>query len=258
MPREYKYDLSIVVPCYNEEKVLDLTMPPLVDAFQKADVRLQLILVDNGSKDDTCAIIDRLIERGLPVTKGIVPVNRGQGLGYLAGFDLAEGQFVCNLCADGQVQPADVLRVYQAAAQAKAPTLAKARRRFRQDSWVRKIISIIYNGMMLVIFPGMGTLDVNGNPKTLPAEILRQMELVSIDWFLEAELMLKARELRLPVIEVDVPGQLRRAGRSHVRGDALIEFLKNMARYRFGSALTDWRKRHRAQLPTPEALSKLS
>src|SRR6185503_16522335 len=98
-----EYDLSIAVPCYNEEKVLELTMPPLVEAFQNAGIRLQLILVNNGSKDRTSEVIDRLIQSGLPVTKGEVTVNRGQGLGYLTGFRLAEGHFVCNLCADGQV-----------------------------------------------------------------------------------------------------------------------------------------------------------
>lgn len=252
MPNNHEYDLSIVIPCYNEEKVLELTMPPLVETFQASDVRLQLILVNNGSKDRTSDVIDRLIARGLPVTKGEVALNRGQGLGFLTGFHLAEGHFVCNLCADGQVQPADVLRIYRAAVQAPVPSVAKARRRFRQDSWIRKIISIIYNGMMLIIFPGIHTLDVNGNPKILPTESLKQMELSSTDWFVEAELMLKAREMHLPVIEVDVPGQLRQAGRSHVRADALIEFLKNIARYRFGGPLSAWRKRWKRQAHTAE------
>src|SRR5262245_17180638 len=112
------YDLSIAIPCYNEEKVLELTMPPLVEAFEASGVHLQLILVNNGSKDRTSDVIDRLIERGLPITKGEVAQNRGQGLGFVTGFQLAEGQFVCNLCADGQVQPADVLRIYHAAANA--------------------------------------------------------------------------------------------------------------------------------------------
>jgi glycosyltransferase involved in cell wall biosynthesis len=247
------YDLSIAIPCYNEEKVLGLTMPPLAEAFETARVRLQLILVNNGSKDRTSDVIDRLIEQGLPVTKGEVAQNRGQGLGFLTGFQMAEGRFVCNLCADGQVQPADVLRIYQAAVNAPVPSIAKARRRFRQDSWTRKIISIIYNGMMLIIFPGIHTLDVNGNPKILPTDSLKQMEITSTDWFVEAEIMLKAREMKLPVIEVDVPGQLRQAGRSHVRAEALIEFLKNIWRYRFGTALRDWRKRCKTQAHSAHA-----
>src|SRR4029453_8942844 len=169
----------------------------LCDAFRNAGVQLQLILVDNGSKDRTSEVIDRLIAQGLPVTKGIVPVNQGQGLGFVTGFKLCSGRFAGNLCADGQVEPKDVLVVYRAAAAAGIPCVVKARRRYRQDSWGRKVVSVCYNFLMIVLFPGIHTLDVNGNPKILPAKEMRQMELSSRDWFLEAEIMLKARFLDL-------------------------------------------------------------
>ena len=235
-------DLSIIVPCYNEESALELTMPPLCETFRNAGVQLQLILVDNGSKDRTSQVIDRLIARGLPVTKGIVPVNQGQGLGYVTGFELCTGRFAGNLCADGQVEPVDVLMVYHAAVRAGTPCVAKARRRYRQDSWIRKIVSICYNFLMIVLFPRIHTLDVNGNPKILPTAVVKQMELSSRDWFLEAEIMLKARLLRLPVIEIDVFGQLRQAGKSHVRFSTVVEFIQNIIRYRLGWLWADWKK----------------
>src|SRR5579859_4001056 len=81
-------ELSLVMPCYNEEKCLELTVPPLIEEFRNAGVDLQLVLVDNGSTDDTSGTIDRLIARGFPITKGVVPVNQGQGLGVLTGYEL--------------------------------------------------------------------------------------------------------------------------------------------------------------------------
>ena len=235
-------DLSVVVPCYNEESVLELTMPPLCEAFRNAGVQLELILVDNGSKDRTSEVIDRLIARGLPVIKGVVPVNQGQGLGFVTGLQLCNGRFGGNLCADGQVEPEDVLAVYQAAVTAGIPCVAKARRRYRKDSWIRKIVSICYNFGMIVLFPGIHTLDVNGNPKILPAGAMRQMELSSRDWFLEAEIILKARALHLPIIEIDVFGQLRQAGKSHVRFSTIVEFVKNIIRCRLGLLWREWKK----------------
>jgi len=236
-------ELSLVMPCYNEEKCLEKTVPPLAEVFREAGVDLEIVLVDNGSTDGTSKVIDRLIARGLPVIKGVVKVNQGQGLGILTGLRMSRGKYVGYLCADGQVGPESVLVIYRALRSANGQTLAKARRRFRQDSWVRKIVSIQFNALMLLLFPGMPSLDVNGNPKILPTEILQMMELSSTDWFLEAELMLKARHLRLLVIEIDVPGYLRKAGTSNVRMRTVLEFARNILGYRFGAPWRNWCQR---------------
>lgn len=70
-----KPDLSLVIPCYNEADVIRNTATRLVRVFRDRDVKLELILVDNGSKDATGEIIDQLVADGLPVVKVTVPVN---------------------------------------------------------------------------------------------------------------------------------------------------------------------------------------
>jgi glycosyltransferase involved in cell wall biosynthesis len=239
---ERRPELSLVIPCYNEEECLEITVPPLVQAFQQAGVDLELILVNNGSVDGTGAVIDRLIHQGLPIVKAVVPVNRGVGLGILTGLRICRGRYAGYLCADGQVAPESVLLVYRALHAADGRTLAKVRRRFRKDSWVRKIVSIGYNGLMLLLFPGMPSLDINGNPKILPSEVLALMDLTSTDWFVDAEVMLKAQYLRLMVMEIDVPGYLRQRGNSNVRIHTVLEFVGNIVRYRFGGSWRQWRK----------------
>lgn len=226
------YDVSLVLPCYNEEDCLRRTVPPLAEAFQGAGVRLQLVLVDNGSTDRTGEIIDSLAADGLPITKAVVPVNRGLGLGVLSGFSVCRGRYIGYLCADGQVGAGDVLRVYRRLTEAEEPTLAKVRRRFREDSWIRKVVSVTYNALMHVLFPGIGGLDVNGNPKILPADVLRTMGLESRDWFIDAEIMLEARRMGLRVREIDVLGRAREGGKSNVRFATIGEFVRNILRYR--------------------------
>jgi glycosyltransferase involved in cell wall biosynthesis len=244
-------DLSLVLPCYNEAGCLELTVPPLARAFEAAGVNLQLVLVDNGSTDRTSAAIDRLMAQGLPITKATVPVNRGQGLGILTGLDLCRGRYVGYLCADGQVAPASVVAVYQALQAAPAPALAKARRRTRPDGWVRMIVSLAYNTLMRLLFPGLRSRDVNANPKMMPAAVLPLLGLSARDWFLEAEVMLKARRLGLPVIEIDVAGRPRVRGRSHVRLATVGEFLRNIAAQRFGLARPGWVRRAKATRVAP-------
>lgn len=238
-------DLSLVVPCYNEEACLEETMPPLANAFSEAGISLQLVLVDNGSTDKTTEVIDRLIARGLPITKGSVDVNRGQGRGFLTGFDLARGRHIGFTCADGQVLPKDVVAICRAVIEASTPTLAKALRRSRQDGWIRYVVSVGFNTIMRIVFPRVQSFDINGNPKIMPADILRKMELESQDWFLEAEVMLKAWRLGLPVCELSVHGLKREAGDSSVSVATALEFVRNIFVYRFGGPWSDWCKRVR-------------
>src|SRR5688572_4594117 len=124
-------ELSIVVPCYNEEEAVVPTAVELIRAFQGAGVDLELVLVDNGSRDRTPELIDGLVARGLPIVKATVAVNQGFGLGLLTGIAGCHGRFIGWVCADGQVSAEDVLEVYQRLRAASRPALAKARRRYR-------------------------------------------------------------------------------------------------------------------------------
>lgn len=217
-------------------------MSALAVAFARAGIALELILVDNGSTDGTSAVIDRLIARGLPVTKLVVPVNRGAGLGIRTGLAVGKGAHIGYVNADGQVAAEDVVRVYEATRSAPPNAIVKARRRNRPDGVIRAAISIVYNAMMPILFHGISSHDINGNPKVLRASVIRLMQLSSDDWFLEAEVMLKARYLRLPVVEVDVPSERRHGSRSHVRIGTVVEFLWNIAVYRLGGPWRSWRE----------------
>jgi glycosyltransferase involved in cell wall biosynthesis len=229
-------DLSLVLPCYNEEDSLRVTVSPLVRRFREAGCGVELVLVDNGSKDRTSRIIDELIEEGLPVRKQTVAVNQGYGYGVLCGLALSRGAFVGFMGADGQVEPEDVVRLYEIARRAKTPKLVKVRRRFRLDGPVRAAVSLFYNLSASALFGGLGSLDINGSPKILPREVAERMRLESRDWFLDAEVMIKAKRIGLPVYELNVFGRMREEGRSHVKAGTCWEFLVNLLRYRFAGA----------------------
>ncbi|MFL5537798.1 MAG: glycosyltransferase [Longimicrobiaceae bacterium] len=234
--------LSLVLPCYNEEGCLAENALALNEAFVEDGVRLELVLVDNGSTDGTGAVIDALAALGLPVVKVVVPVNRGYGHGIRAGLAACTAPLVGYLCADGQVGAEDVVRTYRLMEGREERVLAKVRRRFRQDSLRRKLVSVNYNLLMLAAFGWLGALDVNGSPKIFSRATLERMRLGSDDWFLDPEVILKARGLGLRVIEIDVEGYARSAGTSHVRRDTVLEFLRNIARHRLGGALAGWRR----------------
>jgi dTDP-4-dehydrorhamnose 3,5-epimerase-like enzyme len=235
-------DLSLVMPCYNEEECLNATASALAQAFHDEGIDLELVLVNNGSTDRTGRIIDELIADGLPVTKVQIENNVGYGDGILQGLDACRAPLMGYLCADGQVAPADVVRTYQLMEGRAERVMAKVRRRFRQDSWKRKIVSIVYNFMMLGLFGWLGAIDINGSPKIFSRKNFMAMRLRSTDWFLDPEIVLKAKLLGLRTIEIDVEGFARQGGTSNVKRQTILEFLANIFRYRFGSLLREWRR----------------
>jgi glycosyltransferase involved in cell wall biosynthesis len=235
-------ELSLIVPCYNEAESIPYTLPSLCAAFAAAGRRLEIVAVDNGSSDATGAKLAELVARGLPVRSVRVAENRGYGHGLRSGIPAASAPWVGFIPADGQVDAEDVVRLFEALAPCGPMTLGKVRRRFRMDGWRRKLVSIAYNGLVLCLWPRLGSIDVNGTPKIVHASVLARMQLTSTGWFLDPELMLKAHYLGVRVLELNAFARMRGHGLSHVRLATCWEFLRELLRYRFTRKLRPWKE----------------
>ncbi len=232
MDRTALPEVSLAIPCFNEAAVLRSTALRIVQAFREIRISLELVLVDNGSTDDTGLIIDKLIADGLPIVKCTVPVNQGYGHGILTGLNACRGRIIGFLHADGQCDPQDVAKVCDVALNIRGPMLVKIRRRFRMEGLRRKITSFAYNVVMNILFPGIGSHDVNGSPKVFPREYLARMEIQSSDWFIDPEMMVRAKAIGLPILEFNVMWQVRPGGQSNVDANTSIEFIFNLLKYR--------------------------
>jgi dolichol-phosphate mannosyltransferase len=229
-------DLSLVVPCYNEQELLDRTIPPLFEALAAAIPQCEMVLVDNGSTDGTAAVIERLATLDPRIRPARVAVNEGYGLGVLTGYGAARGRCVGHIPADGPVDPADVAALARRALDEGEGALVTAVRLDRQDTTVRRLVSRSYNLLFLALF-GRLTPDINGTPKFLHRADLARVAPRSRDYFLEAEMMIKARRLGLRTVAVEVPSQRRAGGRSKVSARLVLacaEFVRNLVRARFG------------------------
>jgi glycosyltransferase involved in cell wall biosynthesis len=235
-------DLSFIMPCYNEEAMIGYTIPQLLSAFEKAGHHLELVAVNNGSSDRTGEILNALAAKYPSLIPCRVEKNQGYGFGVLSGIPLCAAQWVGIIPADGQVDAEDVVRLYEAVAGANGKVLGKVRRRFRMDGIRRKIISITYNLFVRILWPGLGSIDINGSPKILPRDILMAMRLESKEWFLDPEIMIKSHYLGVRVLEFNVFARMRGTGLSHVRMSACWEFFWKLLYYRFSRELLRWRQ----------------
>jgi dolichol-phosphate mannosyltransferase len=248
-------EFSLIIPCYNEEAVVSHTISRLLDAFTKAGYRLELIAVDNGSRDRTGEILRGWAARNPAVLHHRVEINEGYGNGVLSGMELTTAPWVGIIPADGQVDAEDVVRLYEVAQASNGWVIAKVRRRFRLDGLLRKLVSIGYNLSFRLMWPTVASIDINGSPKIMPREAIPAMGLKSKGWFLDAEIMIKSHALGMRVIEFNVFARLRGAGVSHVKPGTCWDFFHNLVKYRFGGKWKRELVRDRSLLASSAAAS---
>ena len=100
MPRR----LSVVVPAYNEES----TLAEIVDRLLVLEDLLEVVIVNDCSKDGTAAIADELARRYPEVRVAHHPVNRGKTEALKTGFALTKGDIVIVQDADLEYDPAEI------------------------------------------------------------------------------------------------------------------------------------------------------
>jgi hypothetical protein len=184
------------------------------------------------------------VAKGLPVVYHRIEQNEGYGNGILKSLPLCTAPWIGIVPADGQVDAEDVARLFEVVKHTDGRVLGKVRRRFRMDGPFRKAVSILYNAFVWMLWPRLGSIDVNGIPKIIHRDALAAMDLQSTRWFLDPEIMIKALYLDMRVLEMNVFARMRSNGLSHVRATTCIEFLVSLLRFKFGGALTAWRKQH--------------
>lgn len=108
-------DLSIVVPCYNEEGSLPLLFSAVDDAFATSGVSYELVLVNDGSSDGTSHLLHELPTPASAERIVVVDFSRnfGKESALLAGLQHAEGDAVGLMDADLQQPPATLLEMYR-------------------------------------------------------------------------------------------------------------------------------------------------
>jgi glycosyltransferase involved in cell wall biosynthesis len=229
-------DVSFIITCFNEEDIIGTTIPQFINAFHREGYRVEIVAVDNGSHDRTGEIISQLAAEGLPVVQHRVDVNQGYGNGVIQAIPVCRAAWIGFIPADLQIDPVDAVKLYSAAAHSRTQKIFKIRRRFRFEGVMRRIVSHTYNLLFNAVFGDLGTVDINGNPKIIDAHVLRRMNIQSKDWFIDAEIIIKAKAMGLSVYELNAFSQMRPGGTSHVRPSTCWEFLANLWKYRFTSS----------------------
>ncbi|MBI1194234.1 MAG: glycosyltransferase [Gammaproteobacteria bacterium] len=168
--------LSIVIPIYNEEE----TIPHLVQRVHEAlaDYRhpWELILVDDGSRDDSVRLLNEAGAQYGPHVRVVdLQRNFGQTAAMQAGIDAARGDVIATLDGDLQNDPIDIPRMVKRLLDEDLDLVA-GRRLNRQDNLIRKIPSYFAN-RLIVRVTGVELRDYGCTLKIFRTRVLRQIRL---------------------------------------------------------------------------------
>lgn len=216
--------LSVIIPGHNEAENLRRLIPALDDAL--AHVNYELVVVNNASTDHTDVVLQELA-RAMPRTVVVHEPALGYGRAVRAGLAASRGAVLAIIRADHQEKPEDLARMHHLLIAEGAHIYKGIRKSRRGDGVARLLVSRVYNALFRAVFH-VPYQDINAAPKLMTRAFYDAALLVSNDWFIDAEIMLKAAARSCKVGEVEIEYLPRKSGRSLVRPRHVVEFLRNM------------------------------
>jgi len=104
-------DISIVIPAFNEAENVEKLYSELVSALKRTSKNREIIFIDDGSRDNTFAKLEKIAKKDRTVKIVKFTRNFGQTAALLAGFKKAKGNVIVSMDADLQNDPSDIPRL---------------------------------------------------------------------------------------------------------------------------------------------------
>lgn len=220
-------DLTIVLPAYNEEESLPDALAQCGEFIeQMPELDVEVVIVDDGSADGTAALLKEaaLVRPWLRVISH--PVNRGYGAAIKTGFAAANGRFVFYTDSDNQF---DILELREILPLIEGADLVAGFRVYRFDPLPRLVVSWAYNRLVRVLFR-VPVRDVDCSFKLMRRERLDRLVLMSDDFFIDTEIVARARKWNWRIKEVGVRHYPRRKGKTTVKAGDIPRTLRVIGR----------------------------
>ncbi len=201
--------LSVVIPALNEQDNVAPLVEQVGKVMQDAGVRFELIIVDDGSTDQTLARL-RQLQTERPWLRVLHrPEPKGQSAAMFAGIQAATGTCIATLDADLQNDPADLPGMLAKIEAGEADMVQGDRSRNRNDHAIRKIGSLVGRKARLWVL-GDPARDTGCSARVVKASIAKQFPLTfkGMHRFMPAY----ARMLGARIVEVPVTHHARNAG----------------------------------------------
>ena len=221
--------LSVVIPLYDEEAYVERTVAAARAILEEMAGDWEIVLVDDASTDRTGALADALARADPRVRVIHQAVNRGLGATLRAGYAAATKELVFYTAADLPVDLGELPRAVRLLEYQQADLLAGYRFDRTSEGLHRAAYTIGYHLLVRSLF-GLRIRDVNFAFKLFRRSLLQRVELRSEGSFIDAELLLRARQAGAVMIQLGLDYFPRTRGASKLSSPAVIAaILREMA-----------------------------
>jgi glycosyltransferase involved in cell wall biosynthesis len=201
--------LSVFFPCYNEQDNVERTVKSAFDVLTPLKIDFELVIVDDGSKDKTGEIANRLAAKDEHIKVVHHNVNRGYGAALQSGFKAASKEYVFYTDGDGQFDIKELPMLFKYMADYDIVTGYRIK---RQDNLVRKINAFCWTTMVNLLF-GMKIKDMDCAFKLYKRRIFDDIKMRSTGALINTEIFAQARRKGYKIFQLGVHHYPRTAGR---------------------------------------------
>lgn len=204
-----KTEFSIILPLYKQEDHLLHLISKYCNKLNEIGFTYELILVINGKFDRSYEIALEASETNTNI-KVYQLLQTGWGRAVKFGIQKAEGNLICYTnSARTNIDELISILMY---AQVNTNNIIKANRIIR-ESFFRRLGSVLYNFENRAFFK-TPVWDVNGTPKVFPASVIKNIEIISDNDLIDAELIARCFAQKISIIEIPILSTERIAGKS--------------------------------------------
>ncbi len=200
--------LSVFFPCFNEQENIRPLINSALSVIPDITEDFELILVNDGSSDDTAKIANSLAAEHPQVIVINHKVNSGYGAALQSGFRAASKEWVFYTDGDCQFDIAELKDIVHLAGKYDIITCY---RKDRQDNFIRKLNGKAWGMLVNMIFR-LGLKDIDCAFKLYRREMFDKMELVSQGALIDTEVLARARKAGYTMIQYGVSHYPRRFG----------------------------------------------
>jgi glycosyltransferase involved in cell wall biosynthesis len=200
--------VSVFLPCHNEEGNIERVVTALAAELPGIAERYEIVVVDDGSRDRTGEIADRLAASDPHLKVVHHHVNRGYGAAVTSGIRACTEPWIVLCDGDGQFEASDIARL---AAKVPQYDVVVGRRTRRADPLMRRVNGKAWTLLMRLLL-GIRISDIDCGLKLFRRDLLEGIDLQARGAMISAELMAQMAGREARVCEVDVRHLPRVAG----------------------------------------------
>ncbi len=170
--RKQKPDLSIILVLFNAEEQVAQMLKSLIENLESFDPNCEVVCVDDGSTDQTSAVVREFIKENPQVKLIQMRTAFGEASALDAGIKNSRGEKIVYLTGRVNINPAHIIRLLKKLDEGN--DLVVGWRHPRRDSWLNRVVSRIFNGMINGI-AGLKLHDINSSVFVARREVLENV-----------------------------------------------------------------------------------